>query len=419
MGNNVTVDKFNIRKAIEETVHFPRTKGDISYPMYRHVDNYNGNGDASYNNLYNAPGARNDMMNKYNSPNNVQRLIVFKNGIIVTTFAGPIIQAPDKRGRRGNKRYIGDTVVNGQLASMLTGNNTTYLGNPLKAILEPNLCSNIEEIYIDSSCLCTDYVLSGPFAERILSMYENGLRVNGVVESMTCSIDYLSVGNKVAINRDNFPMEFLAWSLNMDVAGVEKKFSRLHSVGIMEHMGVRDSEAAINDILNIKGKPTVFGIKELAENGSTILAGNTNMFMYFNADVFKANSTKPLTTREGIYEYDRVVLAGVNAGIARGIIAGTEESNNNSKEVNNTTDKESNAQGINEDEQSESQGKQNNSKSEIESELDKIYANNRSMANMQEILFIACRGKTKDEVEQMFNEMSPSGKTKYKALLVK
>ena len=396
-----SIQSFNIRKAVEETLHFPRTKGETTYPLYRRVDNYDSNSDGASSQLYAVPGAMELMQNRYNSPNNVKRLFIFRNFICVETFTGAIISSDGKRGARINRRHLADNLVNSQLMGVQRGENT-YVGNVIEAIMKPNMCSNIEEIYIDSSALHTNMytlMLSNPMESRIADIFRNGVEKTGYNIS---EARYNCLGTNIIINKEEFPLEVLAHGVSLNKLSVGDKFSRLHSIAIMDYMGISDADKIESVILNTKDKPAIFGIKEAVEGGSPLIIGNPQVIMCFNPVIFKNNAKQPLTTREGIYEFDRVVLAQLNKSMqqeARQQEIAKKEAVENKEEAGKTEIKES--------------------KSEIEIELDKIYDNNRSLANMQSILYLVCSGKSKEEVEQMFSEMSEAGRKKYKALIFK
>jgi hypothetical protein len=134
MANN----KYRIDRLIANAMHFPAV-GGIDDPMilYTKVPEYNGSeenieGTYSKNKNYSIWANKKDKV--YSSPRNIMKVYIHLGGVETITFTSP----------------VGMTAASNHRAYGVELPEVELYGNPFKAIINPLVCSNIEEVYIDA-----------------------------------------------------------------------------------------------------------------------------------------------------------------------------------------------------------------------------------------------------------------------------
>lgn len=149
-------------------IHVPNIKGTKSNPLYAINDDKVTSDEIS--GIDRSPEWISASKNSYNSPTNVRRLIITKEHVRID-FYRPIIV----NGKQSTEGLTRTRAVNSVLSEMITERTNLLLGKAappaskendpmrynitgsvLSLIRTPWVLSNIEEIYMDTTCLYTD-----------------------------------------------------------------------------------------------------------------------------------------------------------------------------------------------------------------------------------------------------------------------
>lgn len=398
-NNNIKNITVNLNTLCKRAFYYPTV--EMNEPLYRNVDTYGGDDKINMDKM--SAKYRNTIKSRYNSPDNVRRLFIKKDKIVVE-FYKPI------RGDKNNslvrelewcrmKAVKGkmikvstdmEAIINsttGQLAKMSgkniskeqlasLGNGVIYRveGNPFKALTSPYVLQNIEEMYFDESVFTSSELLNSPLSDTIIKLFANKGKSLGVMKDSK-EIQYI-IDNFIANNKD-----------------VRKQFPRLKAVGYIENLAELYKR--------VKYKPGTNSIEDMQITWVQLalkqFGGNIGTVMLKAVDgVPKLNEY--FSVKSGIYQFDKEVLEPYNQSLNDRIKKYRDSKKQEAQEVK----------------KQEAQEVMENEPSAVEQVLDDIWdllnGDTEEVKKQVRALFM---GRGKNEVENEKKMLSNRGKERY------
>lgn len=357
-------------------------------PLYKNVEGYRG--EDSLDKYKMSEKIAKNLKVRFNSPDNVRRIFVSYKKIVVefykpiygersNSLTREIVWARNSKSKNG--KHIMVKVDMQEVIMEITGMRRedsnkpkyTMTGNPFKCLLSPYVLQNIEEIYFDASMLISSTVMNSGLGENVLKLLNNK------------DTDY----------KDRGDVQLLFNQLTLNGKDVRKQFPRLKAIGYISNLGdIYDSvqrKSGIDSLEDIRGSWLDNAIIE-----REIKNPQTNIKIYKIPNVPALNTE--FSVKDGIYEFDRIVLDSYRDSIKQRIERYYESKRG--KQI--------------EERKKEAEDTLNNEKSELELTLDKMYElfnGDESLIKSQvTALFL---GRKISEKEKELKLMSKQGKERY------
>lgn len=275
-------DKIGIGSLISDVVHRPSVKLDSGriVPLYARSESFNGQEDASF---INDPKWIAACEKKYNSPNNIRRIIVGLNKVGVSYFVSP----------KGTDYGRFDTR---KLHTPIEANRE-YTGQPFE-FLSRYALSNIEEIYFDIGVI------------DVIGRCGKGVGFSNLAGFRQACQGSKEAGAMMLIKTISSAM---GGSINDSIEDLIKKFPRIRAIAVMSQL-----DQCIDQYENDKGRDDVYslwaGMERHKDKILTIAVG-TRDFKFNEAwrfyDIGKERPVlmnENFSLRKGIYKFDDEVL---------------------------------------------------------------------------------------------------------------
>lgn len=379
----------NLDTIIAQAIHGPKVD---SIPLYARID---GQQEIGFRKV---EGGKSEKWEKacirtFTSPTNIRKVFISGHKVVVQLYKPIMLKGkPDTNGcwrefkldddnnlykiamdslnyNQNLSRYYMEKNINKDAKEP---DRIVIKGTGLKALSHPWVASNVEEVYFDWTLLVSEtYLNSGLGCNEILRDYLNGKR--GFIK------------NDLALN-----MFVLANGL--DVKDIRNRFPRLRCVGLISELG------KILDMDFDRGKPGIDNLEDwkklwiLREKNIELIKQSKSLMMVNELnDVSELNTNFSLRT--GIYKFDRDILSPFVDDLTRRV-------NEYLKGLRKVQKEES------------------TQKSKLEILLDEIVAQNGEV-EAKKVLLLALSGCKMDEIDKVFEEMSPEGAKKYRVWIGK
>lgn len=291
---------YNIKTVVGNAIHRPFIR-DPKGPMvlYTKVDGYKGsNNDSDYaeESKYSEREKYSSYMSKkdstYNSPRNIRRLFIGNNNIGIQYYASVISNNKHTGIRFDIKKYFNENIND-----ILAMENTKVKGNVFSILVNPWVCSNIEEVYISPEifkiCLSDDNTVAGIQQRTGVE----ASKLYGLANSMVNN-------NSHKIIKDKNISMILYGMLSLALGDKRSSFKRLRCIGVINGI---DSvlENHLNEIdktEDVYCSPWIFN-----ETNLEIIKNNCGCALICEIN----DSVKDLsyfTCSENIYKFDKNVL---------------------------------------------------------------------------------------------------------------
>lgn len=371
-------------------IHGPRIDG---FPIYARTD---GGVDTGVSDTPKSTKWILGTATKFSSPNNIRKVFITQSKVFIQSYA-PI--AGVSGGSLWREAVISDD-ENPVKTAMYMANFTGYVmtkaigqtgeeakrviikGNPLSAIIKPWVCSNLEEIYFDSSVFMSEDV-------RVLSpAYEAIYRA------------VISHGN-IQVNKA-IPQSIFEQTCGGNIKSLRGRFPRLRTIGYIEMLGsVLDTQVDKRDQrageLDTQPTPWVYTARNkeiISQLGGMVSISNVG------TDLHKYNDN--FSIRSGVYRFDDEVLQAVF---------------NRIKERNREKHLAEKAGTLRPDgsimTQEEVTVQNNVNKSDFEIALDTIRVQSNSADNLKIVIALTMSGRSLNEIKKELAKMSPAGEKLY------
>lgn len=366
-----------------------------SLTLYTHADNYSG--DMSKFEKIAMTNEKVAVMgrNNYSSPTNVRRLFITGNRVVVQTYK-PIIKAgkPNAVGCWMEYPYKKNDnileMVSGYYASKISGSgygagvtsdsvtsNLILKGNGFKVLNKPWVLSNIEEVYVDWTFLCTDDILMNNQDAILL-------------------IDDVWNGAAGKVVKSNLLEHLLLTGLNLDRQELRNRYPRLKCVSLISNL-----DGILGNASYDKGRANIGSVEDYANYwyGSEInkqLIKESNSLVIVNRlddDLERLNSN--FAIRDGVYRFDDEILMDFANSLKERMLK-------HAREIRDGKGKA----GLAED------GSMEQVKSDLEEYLEGLEQKS-GLSVAKRVLMLSLDGMSKAEVDTALNSMTEPGRRKY------
>lgn len=357
-------------------------------PLYKNVEGYRGEESLAKYNM--SERLIKNLQTRYNSPDNVRRLFITYKKIIVEFYkpvcgeknnklTREIVWARSSKDNKGKNVMVRVDMREAILDIIGINRNNQeqpkykMTGNPFRGFISPYVLQNIEEIYFDASMLISDTIMNSGLGGQVMKLLKN----------------------KDTEYKDTGEVEAIFNQMTLNGKDIRRQFPRLKAVGYISSLGdIYDS---------VQGKPGIDSIEDMKGswlNSPVIQKEIKNPKT--NIKVYKVDGVPALNTsfsvKEGIYEFDRVILAEYKESLQQRVDRYFESER--AKKV--------------EEKKIEAENTLENEKSELEVTLDKIYdlfnGDESKVKSQVTALFL---GRKVSEKERELKLMSKQGKERY------
>lgn len=364
----------NMTQATVKRVHGPVVGG---VPMYVRVD---GTADAGGTQLLRSEDWQKMAQRVQTSPNNIKRVFITRAGVYVERYR----HMTGSKGTRSFMKWSSDMqeVVHWQASRLASGEPLapSIKGAGLGAIDKPWVCSNIEEVYFDTTVLFSVEVMNSGLGNLFAQLTAN----SGQGNSRLVKALFMRFG-----------------AHQTDEQTVLKKFPRLKYVGYIDELDkvyrTYDQMETERWAGDTAGKAAAKLVEKFTESPVVMAAVRNPNIATHIWNTGRPRLNPEYTVRPGIYVYDRDVLDGYFSGLSQQITnMARANARGQAKPEVGTAAKEDGA-GV---------------KSDLERSLDRVYAA-EGEATVTNAIAIILSTATSAERQAEYDKMSKAGQKRY------